>query len=136
MTSLKGKVAIITGAGRGIGRAIAVKFAQCVADVALVDLEIPLESAEVVGPSGVPFAADVSSEAAWAKLGEALDERSLGFIISPSNSRTRHIMRWRQTAFGRPGSISCGALRDTRRAITCRLPLRFPTEWSSSSIPR
>jgi NAD(P)-dependent dehydrogenase (short-subunit alcohol dehydrogenase family) len=75
MTSLKGKVAIITGAGRGIGRAIAVKLAQCGADVALVDLETPLESAEVAGPSAVPFAADVSSEAAWAKLGEALDEK-------------------------------------------------------------
>jgi NAD(P)-dependent dehydrogenase (short-subunit alcohol dehydrogenase family) len=52
VTSLKGKVAIITGAGRGIGRAIAVKLARCEADVVLVDLELPVESAALASPSG------------------------------------------------------------------------------------
>jgi NAD(P)-dependent dehydrogenase (short-subunit alcohol dehydrogenase family) len=63
VTSLKGRVAIVTGAGRGMGRAIAIKLAETGADVALVDLEAPLESAELAGPSAILFAADVSSEA-------------------------------------------------------------------------
>ena len=39
MTLLKGKVAVITGASRGIGKAIAMKFAQEGADVAFTDLK-------------------------------------------------------------------------------------------------
>jgi len=74
MTSLKGRVAIVTGAGRGMGRAIAIKLARSGAHVALVDLEAPLESAELAGPSAIAFAADVSSEAAWRSLGEAIDQ--------------------------------------------------------------
>src|SRR5690242_12467554 len=73
-TLLKGRVAIVTGAGRGMGRAIAIKLAQTGADIALVDLEAPLESAELNGPSEIPFAANVSSETAWKRLGEATDE--------------------------------------------------------------
>jgi NAD(P)-dependent dehydrogenase (short-subunit alcohol dehydrogenase family) len=73
VTSLKGKVAIVTGAGRGMGRATAVRLAQCGADVVLVDLEAPVESAALVGPSAIAFAGDVSSEAARAELGEAID---------------------------------------------------------------
>ena len=73
MTSLRGKVAIVTGAGRGMGRAIAVRLAQCGADVGLVDLEAPVESAALAGPSAIAFSADVSTEAAWVKLGEAMD---------------------------------------------------------------
>jgi len=40
MNLLKGKVALITGAARGIGKAIALKFASCGADIAFTDLVI------------------------------------------------------------------------------------------------
>ena len=75
MTSLKGKVAIVTGAGRGIGRAIAVKLARCGAAVTLVDLESPIESATLAGPTASACTGDVSSEAIWAELGEAIDRK-------------------------------------------------------------
>lgn len=38
--NLTGKVAIVTGAGQGIGRAIAIRFARAGADVALVDIDL------------------------------------------------------------------------------------------------
>ena len=40
MKLLEGKVALITGAARGIGKAIAIKFAQEGADIAFTDLVI------------------------------------------------------------------------------------------------
>ncbi|MGM9745793.1 MAG: 3-oxoacyl-[acyl-carrier-protein] reductase [Paludibacteraceae bacterium] len=40
MELLKGKVALITGAARGIGKAVALKFAREGADIAFTDLEI------------------------------------------------------------------------------------------------
>src|SRR3954471_8024411 len=66
---LAGKVALVTGAAGGIGRATAVALAQAGADVAVNDLRISLDGgvvAEVAaaGRRALPLPADVSDQAA------------------------------------------------------------------------
>ncbi len=64
---LNGRVAIVTGAGRGIGRGIAVMLAQCGADVAVVDLngenaESVAEEVRSLGRHAIARAVDVSRQ--------------------------------------------------------------------------
>jgi glucose 1-dehydrogenase len=66
---LAGKVALVTGAGGGIGRATAVALAQAGADVALNDLRFPAEggvAADVTaaGRRALRLPADISDQAA------------------------------------------------------------------------
>lgn len=61
--SLRDKRAIVTGAGRGIGQAVAVGLAEAGADVALVSLHEPSETAALVRAAGrraVPVQTDLS----------------------------------------------------------------------------
>ena len=72
-TNLEGKVAVVTGASRGLGRAMAVAFAKAGAKVALLgrDTEKLAETAALctaAGSVGAAFTADVTSEADVAKV--------------------------------------------------------------------
>jgi NAD(P)-dependent dehydrogenase (short-subunit alcohol dehydrogenase family) len=66
--SLKGKSAVVTGAGNGIGRAISLAFAQAGAAVACLDLDAKAAGATVTaianeGGRALPVQCDVASEA-------------------------------------------------------------------------
>jgi NAD(P)-dependent dehydrogenase (short-subunit alcohol dehydrogenase family) len=80
-----GKVVLVTGAQRGIGRAIALRFAEAGADVALnyLDDKAAAESAAAqivaLGPRAVTIAADISKPAEARRL-VADAERALGPI--------------------------------------------------------
>lgn len=66
--SLNGSVAVVTGSGRGIGKAIAFTLARAGAKIALVDVNKEAVEAsakeieEVCGVECAPFAADLSNE--------------------------------------------------------------------------
>jgi NAD(P)-dependent dehydrogenase (short-subunit alcohol dehydrogenase family) len=59
---LEGKVAIVTGAGSGIGRATALRFAAEGASVICADLKGEDETAALIGASAVGINADAGSE--------------------------------------------------------------------------
>ena len=66
--SLQGQVAIVTGAGKGIGRACALRLAQAGADVALAartpsDLDAVAQEIHAMGRRAITVVGDVSDEA-------------------------------------------------------------------------
>jgi 3-oxoacyl-[acyl-carrier protein] reductase len=77
MTRLKDRVAIITGAARGIGQAIGLRFAQEGAKVAAVDVVEPTETVEKItaaGGAALGLTADVrSNEAAHAAVDRVIE---------------------------------------------------------------
>ena len=103
MSILEGQVAVVTGAGRGIGRAIALKFAEAGADVACVS-RTEANSAKVaeevraLGRKAWPHAVDVSDPAlsilARRSFEERRDHQNGGSIGDPGlvKSRRRQLL--------------------------------------------
>ncbi|MBO6556391.1 MAG: SDR family oxidoreductase [Pseudomonadales bacterium] len=72
---LDGKVAVVTGGGRGIGRGIALGFAESGADVVVIarrqeDVDAVAKEVEARGQRGLGISADVMD---WDSIPEALD---------------------------------------------------------------
>lgn len=98
--SINGKVVLVTGAGQGIGRGIALRLARDGADIALVDLnddKIKLVAKEVkaLGRRAITIKADISvREEVFAAVNEA--EKQLGgFDVIVNNagiSQTKNLL--------------------------------------------
>ena len=74
---LKGKTAVITGAARGIGRAIALRFAQEGADIAFTDLQInddALATVKELEANGVKVKAYASNAADFEETAKVIEE--------------------------------------------------------------
>ncbi len=73
--SHEGRVAVVTGAGRGIGRETALRLAERGAKLVLIDLEAPLETAKMVSGEPLVLTGDVSRLDCWHDFAKAVDER-------------------------------------------------------------
>jgi NAD(P)-dependent dehydrogenase (short-subunit alcohol dehydrogenase family) len=91
MGKLSGKVAVVTGAGSGIGRAAAVLFAEEQARVALVDVRADAvrgvaEEILDAGGKAVPIAADISVAADAARVAETTVQELGGLHVLYNNA--------------------------------------------------
>ncbi|MCR5560461.1 MAG: 3-oxoacyl-[acyl-carrier-protein] reductase [Bacteroidales bacterium] len=74
MGLLDGKVALITGASRGIGKAIALKFAAEGADIAFTDLKVSEETVAELKATGVRVKAWESNAASYEDTARVVNE--------------------------------------------------------------
>ena len=75
MNELEGRVALVTGAAQGIGRAIAAKLAMHGAELVLVDQRISSETAAMIDRPSLPLVADVSRDEDWARLASDAEKK-------------------------------------------------------------
>src|SRR5260370_23907320 len=78
-----GRVALITGAGQGIGQAIALGLAGGGGGVIATDLEPPHETARKIGPEAFALQLDVAREEDWRSVaGKAQDLGDVDIVVN------------------------------------------------------
>lgn len=95
--SLEGKVALVTGASRGIGRAIAIGFAEAGADVAVAarteaDLETLAKEIDALGRKALVLPTDVRNRDAIQSMFDKTVEGLGGFDIVVNNAGGSNFM--------------------------------------------
>lgn len=116
MGKLTGKVALITGAGRGLGRAYALHLAGLGADIVINDLHLD---------SALEFDEELSAETVMAEC-EALGVRSLGIAADVTSlSAVRKMFKEIDATFGRIDILvnnAGGVLRPAERGKASTVP--------------
>lgn len=105
---LQGKVALVTGAASGIGRAIAAHMARCGARVLATDIDTESGQmlAEEIGEACLFQPLDIASEESWASCVEAAKSRFQGLDILVNNA-----------AISKPGSIESVSVEAWRETL-------------------
>jgi 3-oxoacyl-[acyl-carrier protein] reductase len=79
----EGRVALVTGAGQGIGQAIALALAERGAKVIATDLKLPAETVSEIGPAACALELDVTQEEQWSSVADkARDVGEVDIVVN------------------------------------------------------